>query len=142
MNKPVALSIVTTTGLPRSTGIFIPADAAGAHSDEECLRRALHALERLRAGWRPDKALLADACRAERWAATRRRETAYQFVGFASNASGTASTIIATALAVDPAARWALLFPDRWVMLGAPSETHPPLDPSDVMACAHAWLLR
>jgi hypothetical protein len=137
MNKPV--SIATMIGLPpRSAGIVVAPDAVTPSDD--CSRHALRILERLRGGWRPDSCRLADARRMQRWCVVRRNDTACQFIGFAADSRGITSTIVATLLAIDPAAGWALLFPDRWIRLGAPSSAQPPVDPSDIMRRAEAWL--
>lgn len=141
MNKPVAPSIATMIGLPGSAGIVLPAPAA-PQSEEASLRRALHTLERIGGGWRPDESRLAEARQMERWTAARQEGGAYQFIGFAANAPNIASTIVATLLAIDPAGRWALLFDDTWAVLGDPLPREPRPDPSDVLACARAWLLR
>jgi hypothetical protein len=106
------------------------------------LRRSLSTLERLRAGWRPDDALLAGARRLERWAVVRRDDSAYQFVGYAVKSREVTSMIIATSLAIDPVARWALLFADTWIVLGDQPSPSSPIDPADVTTCAQAWLRR
>jgi hypothetical protein len=136
MNKPLASSLASIVRLPVSPGIFIPS-APDAGTD--ALHRSLLTLERLRTGWRPDGGVLTAARRLERWSAVRRDGMAYQFIGFAASPAIT-STIIATVLAIDPSARWALLFADRWVVLGAPSPAQLPLDSSDIMQRAEAWL--
>jgi hypothetical protein len=123
---------------PRSAGIVVSADTA-AQSDD-LSRHALRILGRLRDGWRPNKSVLADARRMQGWSAVRRGDAACQFTGFAADASGITSTVVATLLAIDPANGWALLFPDRWVRLGSPSAAQPPVDPFDVMRRAEAWL--
>lgn len=119
---------------------FISVDSpSAADSDLGCLRRSLSTLARLRGGWRPDESLLANARRVERWT-VRHDDATYQFIGFAAKCSGITSMIVATPLAIDPVARWALLFADTWVVLGdaAPSQ----VDPADVASCAEAWLRR
>lgn len=107
-----------------------------------CLRHSLDTLERLRGGWRPSKRLLSRGHKIDRWKIDREGEaTVYQFVGISSGLPDRTSIIIATALAIDPAARWALLFADRWIVLGEPFPEAPPVDPADVARCAEAWLL-
>ncbi len=135
MNKPV--SIATMIGRPpRSAGIVVPADA----DSDDLSRRSLRILQRMREGWCPDERLLADARRMRSWSIARGGDKTYQFAGVAADASGITSTVVATLLAIDPAAAWALLFPARWVRLGAPSSTQAPVDPFDVVRRAEAWL--
>ena len=104
------------------------------------LRRSLATLGRLRAGWQPDERLLADATRAERWTVRRHDDAMVcQFVGHVSQRSGGTSLIIATVLAIDSDAGWALLAGNRWLRLGEPlSAGSPP--PHDVARHAESWL--
>ncbi len=113
----------------------------GREFDLICLLHSLDTLERLRGGWRPSKRLLSGGRNAGRWKIDRQEgATAYQFVGISSDLPGQTSIIIATVLAFDPAARWALLFADRWILLGEPVPMTPPTDPADVAHCADTWL--
>jgi hypothetical protein len=106
------------------------------------LRDALDTLQRLRGGWRPDECLLADARYAQRWAVTRHDDgAAYQFVGFTSQLPVWTFTVIATVLAIDPSARWALLFGGGWIVIGDPLPTLSPFDPADVAKRGETWLL-
>lgn len=103
------------------------------------LRGSLRTLQRVRSGWRPGT--LHKAARAERWRIAREGDAAvYQFTGWLAGAPSSSLTI-ATALAVDPGARCALLFPNTWIALGEPSQPNDALDPSDVLSRAEVWLL-
>jgi hypothetical protein len=131
---------VTKSSLRQLIAVETP---PAANSNVAELRRSLDTLERLRGGWRPTKGLLAGARHAERWVVTRHADaTIYQFIGFASQRPGRTSMVIATVLAIDAEARWALLACDRWISLGDPLPEPPPFDPADVTKCAKAWLLR
>jgi hypothetical protein len=117
-----------------------PIAARGSLTD---LRRSLATLGRLRAGWQPDQGLLADACRAERWTVSRQDDAAvYQFVGYALQDGARTSLIIATVLAIDIEAGWALLAGNRWLQLGEPLPTRSPPSSSDIARCAETWLLQ
>jgi hypothetical protein len=141
MNRPLAPSIASIIGLESAeTAIRLP--GAGAPSESQRLRRALHALERIGGGWRPGAGQLARARRLDRWTAQRPEGGVYQLVGFAANAPNVASTTVATLLAIDPEGCWALLYDDTWAALGAPVPGEAPPDPSDVLVSARAWLLR
>lgn len=110
-----------------------------ADSAPASLRGSLRTLQRVRSGWRPGT--LHKAARAERWRIARESDAAiYQFTGWLAGAPSPSLTI-ATALAIDPAGRCALLFPNTWIALGEPSQPNDALDPSDVLRRAEAWLL-
>jgi hypothetical protein len=113
----------------------------GREFDLICLRHSLDTLVRLRGGWRPSKRLLSRGRNADRWKINREEgATAYQFVGISSEPPVRTSIIIATVLAFDPTARWALLFADRWIALGEPFAMAPQADPAEVTRCAEGWL--
>lgn len=106
------------------------------------LSDSLGILQRLRGGWRPNECLLLDARYAERWVVTRHDgEAAYQFIGFARQLPLQTSVVIATVLAIDPVARWALLFGGGWIVIGDPLSTLSTFDPGDVATRGEIWLL-
>jgi hypothetical protein len=106
------------------------------------LRHSLATLGRLQAGWQPDESLFADARCAECWAVTRHDEAmVYQFVGHVAH-PGRTSLIIATVLAIDPDAGWALLAGNRWLRIAKALPTTSPPDRSEVARCSQAWLLQ
>ena len=93
--------------------------------------RSLRMLERLRAGWRPGRALLATARRAERWTASRQADAMiYQFVGYCAGELSS-SLVIGTLLAIEPQEGWAFLCDTTWITLGAGLPTLAPLDPNE-----------
>jgi hypothetical protein len=109
--------------------------------DSAFLRRSVAALTRLRSGWRPNKSMLADARHAEHWLVIRRDDTTgYQFIGFPPRAPEQSSMFIATVLAIDPAAGWALLAGGDLIKIGEQLPTQSPLEPADLVRCAAAWL--
>jgi hypothetical protein len=86
--------------------------------------------------------MLADARYAERWRVIRRDDTTgYQFIGFPPRSPERSSMFIATVLAIDPAAGWALLAGGEWIKIGARLPTQSSLEPADLVRCAEAWLL-
>jgi hypothetical protein len=110
--------------------------------DSAFLRRSVAALTRLRSGWRPNKSMLADARHAECWLVIRRDDTTgYQFIGFPPRSPERSSMFIATVLAIDPAAGWALLAGGEWIKIERQLPTQSPLEPADLVRCAEAWLL-
>lgn len=117
-----------------------------AHSDTDSdsafIGRSFEALVRLREGWRPDTNLLAKARHAEQWVVIRRDErVGYQFIGFPPSSPSRTSMFIATVLAIDPAAGWALLAGGEWIKIGEQLPAQSPLEPADLVRCAEAWLL-
>lgn len=101
----------------------------------------LDLLHRIRNGWRPDQACLAGARHAARWTVNYRPNAmAYQFIGWPPQALATTSLIIASAVALDPDERWALLFGERWVTLGTRAPETAAFDPNDIVVRAEAWL--
>jgi hypothetical protein len=122
-------------------------------------RESLRTLERLRDGWRPTREILATARRAERWTINRTTEApVYQFIGYRGEPAARSSLVIATLLAIDPAAidraaidptssaprqpqdGWALLAGNSWVLLGRASPDLPALDPAVITQRAEDWL--
>ncbi len=125
-----------------SPGHRTSADARAEESALAELRHSLATLGRLRAGWQPDKHLLADVRCAERWTVARHDDAmVYQFVGHVAQHPEPTSMTIATVLAIDPDAGWALLTGNRWLRI-AKTPTAPALDRTDVARCAEAWLLQ
>ena len=109
--------------------------------DSAFLRRSVAALTRLRNGWRPNKSMLADARYAEHWLVIRRDDTTgYQFIGFPPRSPERSSMFIATVLAIDPAAGWALLAGGEWIRTGDALPMQSPFDAADVAKCAESWL--
>lgn len=106
------------------------------------LRGSLESLRRLQQGWRPGESFLAKGQRVERWMVVCDDPAiVYQFVGFTPQPQCRSSVVIATALAIDPEARWALLFPNRWITIGEALPMAAPFDPAEVIRRAEAWLL-
>ncbi|MBV8836472.1 MAG: hypothetical protein JO000_08040 [Alphaproteobacteria bacterium] len=109
--------------------------------DLRARRQSLHTLERLRGGWRPDRATLTAARRAERWTINRPADVpVFQFVGYCCGAPGHTSFIVGTLLAIDPHDGWALLAGDSWVALGEPAAAQMIVDARAVRHRAEAWL--
>jgi len=104
-------------------------------------RESLLTLERLRGSWRPDRAILAAARRAERWTINHPADApVYQFVGHHSGPSGHSSLIVGSLLAIEPLEGWALLAGSNWVALGQPSPDQLTIDARAVRHRAEAWL--
>lgn len=109
------------------------------------IRRSRQLLARLREGWRPDEATLANARHAERWTVRREADSiVYQFVGhragYGSKPFDHSSLIIGSALAIAPRDGWALLASNAWVTLGTTLPQTAPFDPADVTSRAEVWL--
>lgn len=117
-------------------------DSTNTEPESTFLDRSLEALARLREGWRPDGNLLATARYAEYWRVIRRDDTTgFQFIGFPPRSPERSSMFIATVLAMDPAAGWALLAGGEWIRIGEQLPAQSPLEPADLAKCAESWLL-
>lgn len=136
------MNIRETVRLRTSRHVALVPSADTPAVGESDLNLALETLGRLRDGWRPDQQCLASAQRSERWSVTcQSGALAYQFVGVVTQPPAATSWTIATMLAVDPEAGWALVFSDRWIRLGEPSPEMPPFDPMEVAERAERWIL-
>jgi hypothetical protein len=108
--------------------------------DMRIVREALHTLEQLRAGWRPDRDTLAAARHVERWIVNRDADApVYQFLG-QTGPPGRSSLVVGTLLAIALNEGWAFLAGNSWVALGRASSDAPPVDPVEVRRRAEIWL--
>lgn len=111
-------------------------------TDREALLRAASTLDLLAIGWQPGKAELLEARYLEHWLVMPGPAGyPYQIIGAICLPPMHRAAIVASVLAIDPAAHWACIW-DEWVVIDDGFSSEPAFDPADVQRAGAAWLLR